>query len=253
MSNIVNCFQNTHTEGNRKPFDPSTLYKAMQQENQDLLNGKMQDAQEFWMRIVKSMEEIKCCKELDGLFSHDFISIVKCDNCGIKTQIDYKASGHVIAIRCRSTIQEAVNAYFAEEDIEEYTCSVCICNKNTAKKNFFFKNAPKCLVLVLSWFDSGLKKCKDYIALTDQLKLSDILEDSTAQLNYTLVSTINHYGSKCSNGHYTAISCSEKNEFHEFDDNCVRSTNVIGGRAAYILIYELAEVLYDVLKRAVYK
>lgn len=216
----------------------------MLQGNQDLLNGKMQDAQEFWMRIMKSMEEIKCCKGLYGMFSHDFISITKCENCNNESQIDYKASAHVIEIRGRTTIQQALNAYFAEVIVQKYKCSVCESDDYSAKKSFSFKNAPNCLVLVFDRFNNGLKKVRDHIELTYRLNLSDnIFKDKlAADVNYTLVSTINHYGSNCSDGHYTAISRSTENQFNEFDDSHVRSTNTISGRDAYILMYELAKV-----------
>lgn len=212
----------------------------MRRDNKDLLNGKIQDAQEFWMRIIKSIEELNCCKELKELFTHNFASIMKCEICDCESQINYDATGHIIQIHNSNTIQDAVNDYFLEETIEDYACPVCL--QCLAKKKYILKSAPKCLVLVLGRFDNGLKKLNNGIVLTGKLNISgESLSDEPAHLNYSLVSTINHHGSKCSNGHYTANSISSKN-IYEFDDITVRSIDAFCGRSAYILIYELAKV-----------
>lgn len=220
----------------------------MRQGNADMLNGKQQDAQEFWMRIMKSFPESNCSKLLNGLFIHDFISILKCENCNKTYTTKYKANSHVVEIRGHQTIQDAVNTYFAEETLE-YRCKNCNRNKCRAKKKYFLKSAPTCLVLVLNRFKKAVgKKVKDDIELTGQLMLSEF--STTDHINYKLVTTINHIGCNPFQGHYRAISCYANNAVYEFDDEHVRSIDKISGCDAYVLIYELLNkvIILSVIK-----
>lgn len=237
---ITKCFKKTHTKETLKQISPTELYNVMKRDNLDLLNGKVQDAQEFWMRIIGSIEELTCCQGMKGLFLHKFTSLVKCEICDRESEIDDETTGHVIKFRGRNTIEEAINDYFSEESVEDYVCPDCFQHSST--KSHWFKSAPDCLVFVLSRFDNGFKKLNDHIELTEKLDLSDkILTDEDVRLNYSLVSTINHYGSIGSNGHYTAIS-SHSNAIYEFDDANVRSVGAFNGSSAYIVIYELKKV-----------
>lgn len=243
MSAVAKCFKKTHAEVTATPINPSFLYNIMRRSNGDLLNGKVQDAQEFWMRIIHTIENIKCCKDLKGLFLHNIISVIKCEICDCESEIDQETTAHVIEICKRNTIQEAINDYFSEQTVEDYVCPVCL--QHSSKKKYFLKSAPQCLVLVLNRFDNALKKVTDPIKITDKLNLSgNTLTDGNIQLHYALVSSINHHGSKSSNGHYTAISY-HGNTIYEFDDANVASVDSLNSSNAYILMYELRKVFFN--------
>lgn len=164
MTAITKCFKKTHTKKPPTEISPIQLYTVMKRANKDLLNGKVQDAQEFWMRIIDSIEKLECCQELKGLFLHQFTSFVKCEICDRESDIDYETTAHVIQFRGRNTIQEAINDYFSEENVEDYVCPDCL--QHSSKKSHWFKSAPHCLVFVLSRFDNGSKKITDHIELT---------------------------------------------------------------------------------------
>jgi ubiquitin C-terminal hydrolase len=241
VCSIINAFKDTHTE-NRYPYNPSNLYKSMRDKKKNLLDGKQQDAQEFWSQIMEAIEIEPNSVLYNKLFSHETVTMVKCVYCNTISDTKQICIGHVIRIQGTTSVHEAVDTYFAEDILDTYECEACSAiNKDMAKKTFVLKSIPNILCLVLNRFENKEKKICNSITLNKELKLSDhILSGETANIIYKLVSVVNHIGANLSNGHYTTTICVPNNLFYEFDDNRVGNTDAISGSNAYILIYELS-------------
>lgn len=232
------------------PYDPQNIYESLRRLNPDLLDGNQQDAHEFWVRIMGVFEKKRNSSTMfDSLFSHDVITIVKCDKCLSDFRTIRETSAHVIEIGGRTTVQDALDAYFVEDVLETYKCSACKrINNDEAKKKYFLENVPNMLCLVLNRFEMKEKKNKEDIHLNEQLTLKNFSSSSkVTSANYKLVSIINHIGMNILRGHYTAISCCS-NTFYEFDDDLVKRVDEISGRDAYILFYQLSAKVF-LLKR----
>lgn len=238
---MISTFKETHTQKIQPQYySPTNLYHIFRKENKNLLNGKQQDAHEFWMQLMKSMESTSI---FDKLFVHDVETFVKCGYCYKVSQTKRTFRGHVIDIRGRLTIREAVDAYFAEHIIETYGCEFCNReNKDMATNKHILESVPKILCLMLNRFDTNNEKIKDNIGLSEGLKLS--ASNETNQINYKLVSIINHFGSNLYEGHYTSTACCSNHSYYEFNDSRVHNIIAPIGYNAYILLYELStEVL----------
>lgn len=244
---MINIFKETHTQKNQEQYySPSNEYPVLRKENEDLLNGKQQDAHEFLSRIMKALENKKNCSTMFAeLFEHVHVTIVKCEYCHKTSSTTSKYSGHVIEVHGRLTVREAVESYFAEEIVETYYCELCQnINKNSARKSYLLESGPKILYLVLNRFRNERKKNQDNIELNEELQLS--VASETNQINYKLASIINHYGTSRFKGHYTATACCS-NSYYEFDDSRVHDIKDPIGCNAYILMYELTEVFLQFL------
>lgn len=209
-----------------------------------MLNGCQQDAQEFWIRLMKlfDLETISCTK-FSRWFQHKIDIAVTCGSCNFYSIRNEGISAHVIEIRGKTTIQEAVDAYFDEQAVS-YKCDRCDSESN-ATKTYFLKESPKYLCLVLSRFENINSKMVQNIAINEQLQLSKYNSENEANnVDYKLVTVINHIGENLIKGHYTAISCNGK-ILYEFDDSRVRRINAINDCDAYMLIYELIAKVFQ--------
>lgn len=232
---IVTSFRDSRSKGNEIPYNPSNLYKAFKKDNRDILNGKQQDAHEFWLLFMNSINK-SCCKKLFELFEHDIASVVVCRNCKASTEIHHKTSEHVIHIRGQTSVQEALKNYFAKTYIEDKLCGVC--KKKSAAKKYYLKSIPKCLHLILNRFGND-SKILDDIGLNNQLKIAKYDKDLNQEIHkYKLVSIINHFGTSRYSGHYTAFS--RNGICYEFDDAQVSDIFTIDGFNAYMLTYQLS-------------
>lgn len=237
-------FQNTHSQN--VFYDPKTVYQFFwKQKNQDMLNGKQQDAQEFWIRLMQLIDcGMNSCTKYSKWFEHKIKICVNCGNCNTESITKENFSAHVIEIRGKQTLQEAVNAYFAEQSVESYKCGNCK-TFGQAKKNYFLEESPNCLCLLLSRFENINTKIDQSIVINEQLKLSRYNSNNEAnEINYKLASVINHIGKNLIQGHYTAISWNGRNFVYEFDDINVRRINAVSGSDAYMLIYELTTKVF---------
>lgn len=234
-------FKDTHNKDNQAPYDPQNLYKSLQLANADLLDGKQQDAHEFWMRIMRVFEKrMNSSTMFERWISHDVITNVKCGTCYKNFETVRKVNQHIIDVRGHHSVQKAVDAYFEGDILETYKCEACKGNNDEkAKKSYYLKSVPNIFSVVLNRFENKNKKYKNNIEISKQLKLTNFSSSSeTVGANYKLVSVINHIGENISSGHYTAIACCS-NTFHEFNDSRVERTDAINGYNAYILFYEL--------------
>lgn len=239
---LLKAFKDSRSnDENKMPFDPSNLYQALKKYYPDILNGKQQDAHECWLRIVTSIEK-NCCECLYELFSHNVTSVVACRKCKSNSEVHHKSIEHIIEIRGQSSIQEAVNNYFADTFIEKYFCDCCKTTASATKK-YHLKSIPDCLLLVLDRFENDSKILND-IGLNKQLKILKYVENLIQETHYyKLVSVVNHIGISPHRGHYTAFSRHNENSY-EFDDEKVQNVNTTGGFNAYMLFYQLsAEVI----------
>ncbi|KAJ6642807.1 Ubiquitin carboxyl-terminal hydrolase 36 [Pseudolycoriella hygida] len=200
---IIGSFRDSRSKGNDIPYNPAALYEALKKDNVDILNGEQQDAHEFWLRIMNSMNE-NCGKELYKLFQHDVTYVVICQNCKAESEIHHKTSEHVINVRGKTSVQEALNYYFEETYIDDKLCAVC--KKTSATKKYYLKSVPKCMHLVLNRFETDSKLLDD-IELNNQLKVTKYHKGMNQEFHkYKLVSIINHIGTSLHRGHYTAFS-----------------------------------------------
>lgn len=232
------CCLFRETNSRTASFDPTNIYKNFRKRNnKDILNGRQQDAQEFWIRLMKltDSEEISCTK-FSKWFEHKIEIAVTCGNCNFYSMSQEDTSAHVIDILEKKTIQEAVDGYFGEQTVS-YKCDRCNITSQ-ATKTYFLKRSPKHLCLFLSRFENISSKIVQGIQINKQLQLSSYSTRSeVTKIDYELVSVINHIGKNLVEGHYTAMSCNS-GIMYEFDDSHVRRTNVINNCDAYMLIYE---------------
>lgn len=239
-------FKETRADGinKKKAFNPSNMYLLMREKNKDLLNYKQQDAHEFWLRLMTAMDdESNCSNMFAKLFEHVVVTSVKCPKCKKNSQTKQVYKGHVIDIHGWQTISDAINSYFATEMVGSFYCDNCNeKHENGVTKNFVMESTPKILYLMLNRFRNGTHKIKDVIALNTQIQLQ--VSTSNNPKKYQLASIINHIGSNLVGGHYTAVVRSPSNTFYEFDDTRVHKIDCPVGSNAYILMYELSEVLF---------
>lgn len=245
---MLELFKNTRN--NYSPCNPTHLHNVLKGKNDrfsKLLNGKMQDAHEFFALIAEQMEiEKHSLKWFERFFVSDIQTCIRCSVC----ENDCESSGLLgdltIDVKHES-IQTALDTYFSWEAVDSYDCTTCK-KKVAAKKRHLFLSFPKCLCITLKRFSMDRKKINQKIEIDLNLSVagySDGNAVSKKQVQYKLVSLVNHVGRTSISGHYTTTVCSPNEVFYEFDDRNVRrcNGNAIKQGDAYILFYERIEVI----------
>lgn len=240
------------------------MYNTLQQANKrfsDLLNGEQEDPHEFFMLLT---EEIEHQKHSVSWFTDNFTAKIQTTiECSLCKTI-YKSYGFLgdlaLHVNKNKSVQQALDAYFDLQSLDGYKCTSCK-KKVSANQKHSLKRAPKCLFLQLRRFSTTNKKISRNIEITPTLKLGKHFSKSQSrEWNYQLVGIINHIGKDLHSGHYKAITYTE-NRVYEFDDSNVRelntrvyefnhsyvrevNTSLVKGKEAYLLLYELSEVIY---------
>ncbi len=123
----------------------------------------------------------------------------------------------------------------------EFLCEKCNSMKKIKKK---FEILPKYLFFVISKFDENMKKSSNtFEEIETALNLSSFIKNNSSIKNttYNLKGVINHYGNTL-NGHYNII-IKENDNYIIIDDESIYKTDKFNFDNAYILMYEIDELL----------
>lgn len=237
------------TQSSEVPYNPYRLYESLKKAKNkrfvQLLNGKQQDPHEFLLVLVQELESQKhSARWFVDRFTVNIRTHVECLSCGTIHKSNGEVADFTLSVRGNQSIQSAVDTYF-EYAASESHCISCKDNKKS-KMKYFLLNAPDCLCLHLRRFNKQYAKMKDDIEISSELKLSKyFLEKQACEWNYKLVAVINHFGESLHVGHYNTVVLNANDDCYEFDDRSVRkvSSSMISANAAYLLFYELQEVI----------
>lgn len=232
------------------PYSPYQFYDALKKRNKfllGLLNGKHQDPHEFFMLLTEELEKQNhSAPWFANNFTADMETQIECSSCGTIHTTTGKVGDLTLEITGNESIQSSLDSYFNYDLIEDYECESRGRKIGVANKRHVLLTAPNCLCLHLKRFSGANKKIKDFIHITKELGLSRYFsKPQTREWKYKLVAVINHFGESVHVGHYNTIVIQSTDLFYEFDDRNVRevTSNMISGSQAYLLFYELIEVI----------
>lgn len=178
------------------------------------------------------------------LFLINTITCTVCDNISSNYEVTT-----LITIPIKSTIEECLKNYI-EEEVIDYNCTICECNRKAIKKCKIYKT-PMILFLHLKRFRclSNNRYIKDdrMVEIPYMLDLNpycdqNIIPENNLSNKYILKGIINHMG-QLNGGHYTADCAGliDSENWYNFDDSNISrwENNNINTSNAYILMYEM--------------
>lgn len=250
------------SQRNDGPIKPWMVYSRLRVICRHLVPGRQEDAHEFLRYLIEAMEKsyllrFKNSKEFDQyskettplnqILGGYLRSAVRCLSCNHVSTTFQHFEDILLDIRKSSTIDEALEVYFARERLEDmgYKCESCK-KKVSATKQFYLERTPPVLCIQLKRFSVGGSKLNKHITIRTKLDLSSYafkkINDNT--LTYKLVSMVTHLGSSQHCGHYTAIGLTDVGGYYQFDDSNVRPISIqnVLNTNAYILFYELENI-----------
>lgn len=177
-------------------------------------------------------------------FTVDLATHILCASCGKIHESFSEVTDIALHLAGNNSIQSAIDSYFDHDDIT-YLCETCK-NISIAQKKHFVVSAPAYLCLQLRRFSDRGKKLINDIQISPELNIKNhFLRNESSESNYKLIAVINHFGVSRNVGHYNTIFLMSNGDYIEFDDHNVRkiSSNIASGKDAYMLFYELVEVL----------
>lgn len=236
-------------QSSQSPFKPIDLYKAFKNTNKifcKILNGRQQDPHEFLMLVAEETEKQQHYMAwFEENFVADFTTVVECSNCKSVSETDGTIGDFALDICGQKSVQTAMDLYFDYATVDDYKCVGCA-KRVRAKKKHLLTSPPPCLSIQLKRFSKARGKLNTNIEISPELNISKYFAESPIhELKYKLVAVVNHLGKTCNDGHYTTIVHTRSEEYYEFDDKAVRKVNAnsIKGSEAYLLFYELIEVI----------
>uniref|UniRef100_A0A182NHS2 Ubiquitin carboxyl-terminal hydrolase 36 n=1 Tax=Anopheles dirus TaxID=7168 RepID=A0A182NHS2_9DIPT len=252
------------SQSNQSAFRPYLVYSKLRLVCKHLVPGRQEDAHEFLRYLVEAMEKSylarsKNSKELDQyskettplnqILGGYLRSEVKCLSCQHVSTTFQHFEDLLLDIRKASSIDEALEHYFARERLEEmgYKCEACK-RRVAATKQFSLERAPFVLCVQLKRFSVLGGKINKNVELRSKLDLtpfsSPAMRTTGGKLMYRLTSMVTHLGNTQHCGHYTAIGHTDAGGYHVFDDSTVRPIGIhsVMSTNAYILFYELESV-----------
>lgn len=252
------------SQSNQSAFRPYLVYSKLRLVCKHLVPGRQEDAHEFLRYLVEAMEKSylsrsKNSKELDQyskettplnqILGGYLRSEVKCLSCQHVSTTFQHFEDLLLDIRKASSIDEALEHYFARERLEEmgYKCEACK-RRVAATKQFSLERAPFVLCVQLKRFSVLGGKINKHVELRSKLDLtpfsSPAMRSTGGKLMYRLTSMVTHLGNTQHCGHYTAIGHTDAGGYHVFDDSNVRPIGIhsVMSTNAYILFYELESV-----------
>lgn len=208
----------------------------MRKKNQNLFNGRQQDAHEFLVELLESMDGPHHSTHPMGSFFEGMVtSTVTCLECKRESPTSTCFKSLEIEITSKNHINDAFNHYFASEHIKRYDCDNCKKDCD-AKKQLKITKPPICLFVQLKRFTVH-GKINNAVEFDQILNLSQYYND---EAKYKLIAVINHIGEGRESGHYTTVARTENDSFYEFDDIRVKPISLSRrNKYVYILLFEL--------------
>lgn len=243
---VVSLYGNTYTS--ETACSPYQLYSELKKTNSQisgLLNGQHQDAHEFLIVFNQVLEQQPhSVRWFPNNFSIDLATHILCGSCGKVHKSSSEVTDLAIHVVKNGTVQDAVDSYFNYDDIQ-YQCEGCRAYV-IARKKHFIVSAPAYLCIQIRRFSGQGSKITDKIEILPKLSVKQhFLKTQDSESAYKLVAVVNHFGESRNIGHYNAIIVTTNGEHYEVDDRNVRkvSSNLVSGKNAYMLFYELTEVI----------
>lgn len=224
--------------------------------------GRQQDAHEFLRCLIEKMREaflkrfenLRSSTEidrkvlettpLDRIFGGCLSSGVTCGKCSHVSTTSQHFLDLSVDIECTQTVDQALDAFFAAEDLETYGCENCG-RKVGATKQFALERPPQVMCLHLKRFspftNGKISKQVRFRRSLDLAKYAKRPSGVSSSSVYKLVGLISHHGSSMNRGHYTAVGQAPSGSYHRFDDQLVNeiSYNEVSQSDAYVMFYEL--------------
>lgn len=244
---------------NNTEIEPVMVYSKLELVWKGLVRGQQEDAHECLRYLWKAMNDAYNAQFNQNsvqntltkhIFGGKLESNVRCVSCNGESKTNEYFEELLLNIEKASTLDEALDMYFARTRIDDYMCSLCN-NKLTATKKVSLVQAPISLCIVLNRFSITGKKVNKDIKIPHQLKLSKYLSESSAvkdqQPKYRLVLMVTHYGASSRFGHYKAIGLTQSGSYYEFDDSDVQpiSAEQVAITKAYIIFYALETATHE--------
>ncbi|XP_065160170.1 ubiquitin carboxyl-terminal hydrolase 36 [Atheta coriaria] len=237
---------------------PFLIYNKLRVVCRNLIPGRQEDAHEFLRYLVEAMEKsylnrfknhsqfdsrTKETTPLNQILGGYLRSAVRCLACGNVSTTFQHFQDLLLDIRKAQTLDEALDGYFAREqlDDESYHCEACR-KKVKATKQFSLEKAPMVLCIQLKRFSVTNNKITKNIQFKQRLELGKFARQRpSTPLVYRLVAMVTHMGPTVGCGHYTAVAQAPCGNFYQFDDSMVRpiSNQAVFTTNAYIMLYEL--------------
>ncbi|CAI2361372.1 unnamed protein product [Moneuplotes crassus] len=237
---------------------------------EDVEIGTQQDAHEFLIMLLHSLEGSKCLnkskkddedycfeihdkkKELNSIFEGSFSSNISCQKCRNNNKNHQKFQD--INLEIKATFDECMRYYFSPEKLEgenKYECENCDKYTN-AVKSIGLKDAPLNLIISFKRFDKFGDKIKSDLKYPAKFNLNDYISEplsrrriSSGDKLYELYAVINHEGKNSHCGHYTSFIKSFNGKWYHCDDCRVckirNEAPVKNSAKAYILFYRLID------------
>lgn len=240
------------------PIKPWPVYSKLKLVCKHLVHGRQEDAHEFLRYLIEAMEKAylapyklpatfdqysKETTPLNQILGGYLRSSVRCLSCQHLSVTFQHFEDLLLDIRKASTVDEALQGYFARERLEDmgYKCEGCK-KKVSATKQFSLERPPAVLCIQLKRFSMQGTKLNKQVIIKPKLDLSPyVVRKDGGNLTYRLVSMVTHLGSSQHCGHYTAIGLTESGTYYHFDDSSVRPISLqnVLQTNAYIIFYEL--------------
>lgn len=179
-----------------KPYDKNTMY----------------DKQRYIMDLdwIKKVE--KEYSELIPMFYGQTIMQIVCGNCN-DINHNYELFFNIMLPAVHANLNDCIDAYFKEEQVDHWTCSKCDCKSKMTKKSQRVWRLPRILIISLT------TKNNAKIEIPTDLNLNKHV--LTKNIYYKLVATALHFGTSES-GHYSAI-VKQNDHWFEIDDLSVKN------------------------------
>lgn len=217
--------------------------------------GRQEDAHEFLCCLMEQMEKAYLSRPENSNLNKDSTPIrrifggylgtsVSCGECGYRSSSFQDFQDLALDIHTAVTLEQAIDAYFGEERLQDYRCASCK-NIVSATKEISLERAPNSLFVHLKRYTADGKKIHKRVNIPEVLHLSKHTTRNFKRINttlqYRLVSIVNHAGQSTGCGHYTAVGLKKIDTQHRFTKNATLPAHIPNAtqKNGYILFYEL--------------
>ena len=227
------------------------------------MHGRQEDAHEFLIYLLESLQKcylLSCrSKENSSLdsysmettpFNQIFGGYMRQDIVCLQGYHKSTTLQHFTDLQLEipqaDRIDDALREYFRRESFGQgenlYMCETCR-EKVPAFKQLEIERPPLVLCIQLKRFNTRGVKIDRPIKLKRKLSMSQHVRQASARginVEYRLVSVINHHGHSAKNGHYTCNGLAGNGNFYTFNDSSVLPISLSDAlnSPAYIIFYE---------------
>lgn len=234
------------------PVQPSFFHESIKKLFNTL--DSQEDALELLTQIILNVNmNLNCCpanqigidwaKKVTGTFAKE-IRCTKCTNV-VNTTEEF----HNLQIYPKKNIQDSLECYFMQEELDSYVCSQCT-DSYTSILSTKVVNPPEILTIQFVRVLNNLLKNTTKIPLQRKIDITKFIVNENETMQYKLMSLINHIGSDTDNGHFTAVVFNDDDTCWSLNDDKVNLVHVdaINLEENYILFYKRIKTNSDQMK-----